>query len=81
MLIHVSRHVLFFNTLHPAHVVVVSLTAVRTRVIRLLDLLPLVEDVTFLHHANIVAFWGVENRVAWGLRVLTADDADDADRS
>ena len=56
MFVHLSRNVPLLHSLKPAYVVIVSFAAERAGIIRLFDLLPLVENVAFLHHGDIVAF-------------------------
>ena len=56
MLVEISRSVALFHTLQPPDVIVVSFTAERARIIRRLDLLPLVKNIALVHMQIIVAF-------------------------
>ncbi len=50
MLVDVSRSVLLFRTLHPTNIVIIPLAAVRAGKTGLLDLLLLIENISFVHY-------------------------------
>jgi hypothetical protein len=56
MLVEIAGRIALLHTLEPPDVVVISFAAERTRIIRRLDLLPLVKNISLVHMQIIVAF-------------------------
>jgi hypothetical protein len=65
--------VLFLSTLEPANIILIPLTAHRTRIRRFLDLLPLIKYVSLVHIAKFTSLLSEPPAVAGGLRYDTTN--------